>query len=125
MITLAATARFFDPAHALADGTRSALFLLGDPDAADPVYSCLIDTTAAKDPEPGAAGRVHVRLPMLTSYTVRDRAPLWRGAIIGELTRISVLPADEGDLDQTGAAPTAHRDDREPIDHASMSALGR
>jgi hypothetical protein len=125
VITLLATARFFDPADALADGTRSGLFLLGDPDAADPVYSCLIDTAEGEDLEPGAAGRVLVRLPMLTSYTVCDPAPLWRGAIIGELTRISVLPAAEGDLDQTGAAPNAHRGEREPIDHVSMSTLGR
>ncbi|GAA2001497.1 hypothetical protein [Catenulispora subtropica] len=103
MITLAATARFFDPDDALADDERPASFLLGDPDDAVRVYSCLIDTAADQDRRPCDVGRVHVRLPMLTSYTVREPVPLWRGTIVGELREVTVLSADDCESDQTSA----------------------
>lgn len=103
MITLAATARFFDPGDAPTDDGRPASFLLGDPDDAEPVYSCLIDTAAEEDRRPGDAGRVHVRLPMLTSYTAREPVPLWRGTIVGELREVTVLSVDNCESGQTSA----------------------
>lgn len=103
MITLAATARFFDPDEALADDGRPASFLLGDPDDAEPVYSCLIDTAADEDRRPGDAGRVRVRLPMLTSYPVREPVALWRGTIVGELREVTVHSVDDCECDQASA----------------------
>lgn len=93
MITLAACARFFDTDEGFA-GRWPAQFLLGDPDGDDPVYSCLIEPADSEHLAPGG-GPALVRLPMLTAWPpASEPAPLWRGAIVGELTDITVLNVD-------------------------------
>lgn len=93
MITLAACARLFDTDEGAA-GRWPAQFLLGDPDGDSPVYSCLIEPADSEHLEP-CGGPALVRLPMLTAWSpATEPTALWRGAIVGELTDITVLDID-------------------------------
>lgn len=93
MITLAACARFFDTEEGAA-GRWPVQFLLGDPDGDIPVFSCLIEPADDEQFEPGG-GPALVRVPMLIDWSpAAEPTPLWKGAIVGELTGVTVLDID-------------------------------